>query len=68
MALTSGELRILNIILAEYSVKLKEAGLNLESEQKSITKEAVVSCLRYIGQHDFATILSQKRGKDYQFE
>ena len=67
MALTSDELRILNIILAEYSVKLKEEGLNLESaisDQRSITKKTVVSCLQCIGQHDLATILSQKRGKE----
>ena len=67
VALTSDELRILNIILAEYSVKLKEEGLNLESaisDQRSVTKKTVVSCLQCIGQHDLATILSQKRGKN----
>lgn len=71
MALTSDEVRILNIILAEYSVKLKEADLNLESaisDQKPITKNTVVSCLQCIGQHHLATILSQKRGKNYQFK
>ena len=67
MALTSGELRTLNIVLAEYSTKLEKSGLNLESaisDQKSITKKTIVSCLQHIGQHDLATILSEKRGKD----
>ena len=66
VALTADELRILNIVLAEFSTKLSEAGLDLESaisEQQSITKERVVSCLQDIGQSDLGTILSKKRGE-----
>ena len=64
--LTDDELRILNIVLSEYSTKLKEEGLDLESaisEQHSITKERVVSCLQGIGQGDLGTILSKKQGE-----
>ena len=67
MPLTADELRILNIVLAEYSTKLKEAGLDFESatsEQQSVTKERVVSCLQDIGQSDLGTILSKKQGED----
>ena len=67
LPLTADELRILNIVLAEYSTKLKEKGLDFESaisEQLSVTKERVVSCLQDIGQSDLATILSKKQGED----
>ena len=67
VALTVDELRILNIVLAEYSTELNKAGLHLESaisEQQSITKERVVSCLQDIGQCDLGTILSKRRGED----
>ena len=60
-------LTILNIVLAEYSTKLKEKGLDFESaisERQSITKERVVSCLQDISQYDLGTILSKKQGED----
>ena len=67
LPLTADELRILNIVLAEYSTKLKDKGLDFESaisERQSVTKERVVSCLQDIGQSDLGTILSKKQGKD----
>ena len=65
--LTADQLRILNIVLAEYSTKLKDKGLDFESaisERQSVTKERVVSCLQDIGQSDLGTILSKKQGED----
>ena len=63
--LTTEDMRILAIVLAEYSAKLKDVGLNLESESSeppSITKESVVSCLTAIGLEELADTLSKKEG------
>ena len=68
--LTTEDMRILAIVLAEYSAKLKDAGINLESESSepsSITKESVVLCLKATGLEELADILSRKEGNDSYF-
>ena len=58
--LTESDCRILAIALAEH---LEESGLNLYQQDCLHTKEEVVTCLKKIGQHEFAEILCENRGK-----
>ena len=70
LRLSDDELRILNIVLIEYTEKLKGIGLYLDAanadkastDQPVITKKRMVECLEQIGQHELARILS-KQGK-----
>ena len=65
--LTESDIRILNIVLAEYLPKLKKHDLNLDQDHQDnhprVTKEEVVTCLWKIGQNEFAKILEKNNGK-----
>ena len=62
-ALTESDVRILNIVLAEYLPMLKDSGLNLNQEDHPhITKDELVMHLEKIND-EFAKILSESKGK-----